>query len=157
MPPRGAMFIHDLKLDECSEVLGRNDVGRLGCARFDQPYVVPIHYAFDAERNCLYSLSAIGRKVEWMRENPKVCVEVEDIKDKNNWITVLAIGRYEELDRVPEHAETRRRAEHLFSRRREWWLPAAGKTGARESLDLVVFRITIDRLTGRRATRSELA
>ena len=146
------MLIHELKPDECSDVLRRNHLGRLGCARFDQPYIVPVHFSFDAERNCLYSFSTIGRKVAWMRENPKICVEVEEITDKNNWTTVLVIGRYEELQREPEDAGARSRAEQLLSQRREWWLPAAGKTGLREPHGVVVYRITIDELSGRRAT-----
>ena len=147
------MLIHELEPSECADVLGRNDLGRLGCARLDQPYIVPIHFSFDAERNCLYAFSAVGQKIAWMRENPRVCVEVEEISDKSHWTTVLAIGSYEELERSPEHADARRRAEQLFAQRREWWLPGAGKSASRETQDVVVYRIRIDRLTGRRAAR----
>lgn len=128
-------------------------MGRLGCARFDQPYIVPIHFSFDAERNCLYAFSTIGQKIEWMRQNPKVCVEVEEIADKNHWTTVLVIGRYEEIRRDPDESEARRRAEHLFQERPEWWLPATGQVRPREHHQIVVYRIQIDRLTGRRAAR----
>ena len=37
-----------------------------------------------------------------MRENPKVCLEVEEIGDKSHWTTVLVIGRYEEIHQDPE-------------------------------------------------------
>jgi nitroimidazol reductase NimA-like FMN-containing flavoprotein (pyridoxamine 5'-phosphate oxidase superfamily) len=43
--------------------------------------------------HCLYAFSTIGQKVECMRENPKVCLEIEEIADKNHWTTVLVIGR----------------------------------------------------------------
>ena len=147
------MLIQELNRDECRDVLGRSSLGRLACARFDQPYVVPIHYSFDSERNCIYAFSAIGQKILWMRENQKVCLEVEEISDKDHWTTVLAFGRYEEIHQNPEDAELRRRAEQLFVQRREWWLPAAGKVEGREHPDVVVYRIQIDRLTGRHATR----
>jgi nitroimidazol reductase NimA-like FMN-containing flavoprotein (pyridoxamine 5'-phosphate oxidase superfamily) len=88
-----------------------------------------------------------------MRENPKVCLEVEEIRDKDHWTTVLVFGRYEEIHHNPEEAEARYRAEQLFLQRREWWLPAAGKVEGRERPEVVVYRIEIDRLTGRRATR----
>ena len=52
--------------------------------------------------NCLYAFSTIGQKIEWMRENPKVCLEVEEIDDQSHWTTVLVIGRYEEIHQEPE-------------------------------------------------------
>ena len=88
------MLIHELSPTECAEVLGRTNLGRLGCSRFDQPYIVPIHFSYDAERNCAYAFSTIGQKIEWMRENPKICLEVDDIADKDHWTTVLVTGRY---------------------------------------------------------------
>jgi uncharacterized protein len=145
------MLIHELSTDECADVLRRIPLGRLGCARFNQPYIVPIHFSFDAERQCLYAFSTIGQKVEWMRENPKVCLEVEEIGDRDRWTTVLVIGRYEEIHQAPEEAEARRRAGQLFQQRREWWLPGAGKLPAQEHHEIVVYRIKIDRMTGRRA------
>jgi hypothetical protein len=147
------VLIHELTADECAAVLKQADVGRLGCARFDQPYIVPIHFSYDDERNCLYAFSTIGQKIEWMRENPKVCLEVEEIADKDHWTTVLAIGRYEEIDLSAEEAEARRRAAQFLQQRPEWWLPAAGKVPSREHHQVVVYRIQIDRLTGRRAAR----
>ena len=58
---------------------------------------VPISYSFDAARDCLYCFSAVGQKILWMRDNPKVCVQFEEIHDKDHWATVLVFGRYEEL------------------------------------------------------------
>lgn len=147
------MQIHELSVAECTAVLIRSHLGRLACAHFEQPYIVPIHFSFDAQRHCLYAFSMIGQKIEWMRDNPKVCVEVEEIDDKNHWTTVLVFGRYEELQRTPEHAEARARAEQSFDQRQEWWLPAAGHVRSREHEHMVVYSIQIDRLTGRRAVR----
>ena len=145
------MLIHELTANDCAEVLRRSNLGRLACSRFDQPYIVPIHFSFDAERSCVYAFSTIGQKIEWMRENPKVCLEVEDIGDKGHWTTVLVIGRYQEIHQ--DEAETRRRAERLFQERTEWWLPAAAKVGSLERHQIVVYRIQIDRISGRRAAR----
>ena len=144
------MLIQELNHDQCGEVLARSTLGRLACARFDQPYMVPIHFSFDAERNCVYAFSMVGQKVHWMRENPKVCLEIEEFDGKDSWMTVVAIGRYEEIHQNPDEGEARRRAQALFMARSEWWLPAAAKLPDREHSDVVVFRIQIDRLTGRR-------
>jgi Predicted flavin-nucleotide-binding protein len=102
----------------------------------------------------LYAFSTIGQKIEWMRSNRKVCLEVENSADPHHWTTVAVIGRYLEIHRTPEDAEARRRAELLFEQRQEWWLPAAGRTKAGEHGDVVVYSIVIDRITGRRAVRN---
>jgi nitroimidazol reductase NimA-like FMN-containing flavoprotein (pyridoxamine 5'-phosphate oxidase superfamily) len=149
------MLVHELSERECAEVLGRSDLGRLACAHDGQPYIVPIHFSFDADRHCLYAFSTVGQKIEWMRDNPKVCVEVEDIADRAHWTTVLAFGRYGEVTDSPADAIARHRAQELFQQRPAWWLPAAAKVGSREHHAMVLYRIQIDRLTGRRAARGD--
>jgi hypothetical protein len=39
-------------------------------------------------KGMLYSFATIGRKVEWMRANPLVCVEVDEIVSRQKWQTV---------------------------------------------------------------------
>src|SRR5690349_1072688 len=73
------MVIHELTPAECAEVLSRANLARLACCRMNQPYIVPVSFAYDPRQACLFSFSAIGKKVEWMRENPSVCLEVEDV------------------------------------------------------------------------------
>jgi uncharacterized protein len=147
------MLIHELTPQECGQILQRSTLGRLACARDGQPYVVPIHFSFDAARGCVYSFSSVGQKITWMRANPRVCLEVDDVTDKTHWQTVVVFGRYEEIQDSAEEADARQRAEDLFRQRPEWWLPAAAFTaGSRERH--VVYRIQIDEVTGRRAARS---
>lgn len=150
-PLVSTMLIHELTADECADILSRTHVGRLGCARFNQPYVVPTHFSFDREENYIYAFSMLGQKIEWMRKNPRVCLEVEEITDKNHWTTVIAVGRYKEIRLDPAHDDARRRAEQLFQQRREWWLPGAARTPAGEREHVVLYRIEVDRVTGRRA------
>ena len=150
------MLIHELSPTDCVELLKRSDLGRLGCAHENQPYIVPIHFSFDVVGPCLYAFSTVGQKIEWMRENPKVCIEVEDVADKDHWTTVLAFGRYEEMGDSPADRAARATAERLFQQRPEWWLPGAAKLGSGERHAMLVYRILIDRLTGRRASRDRL-
>jgi uncharacterized protein len=148
------MIIHDLPPDQCREVLARTTLCRLACARLDQPYIVPAFLYFDPTENCFYSFSVHGQKIEWMRANPKVCVEVEDIVDQGHWTTVLVFGRYEEIGDSPDDSEARRRAGELFQQRPRWWLPGAAKvTGEEAHHSLVLFRIRIDEISGRRSGR----
>jgi nitroimidazol reductase NimA-like FMN-containing flavoprotein (pyridoxamine 5'-phosphate oxidase superfamily) len=67
---------------------------------------------------------------------------------------VLAFGRYEEMGDSPEDETARETARRLFEERPEWWLPAAAKVASRDERgSVLIYRIQIDRLTGRRAGR----
>jgi nitroimidazol reductase NimA-like FMN-containing flavoprotein (pyridoxamine 5'-phosphate oxidase superfamily) len=143
------LLIHELTPDECRAALSRVRLARLACSRHDQPYIVPVYVHLDG--NHLYSFSTVGQKIDWMRSNPMVCVEVDDVRDPSHWTTVVALGWYEELTDSPEHRVARDRARELLERHRDFWLPAAGKPTSGEHPVPVLFRIRIDRLTGRRA------
>lgn len=145
------MVVHEMTAEECREVLRRATVAHLACSRGKYPYVVPISIDYDGQY--LYSFSTIGQKIVWMRANPNVCVQVDEILDRFHWTSVVAFGRYEELRATDEHAAARDRARHLFAPRPEWWLPAAAKTRPPEHHVPVVYRIALDRITGRRAQR----
>jgi uncharacterized protein len=148
------MLIHELTASDCEEVLARTTVGRLACARHDQPYVVPVSLYFDIGERALYSLSTVGQKIDWMRANPKICVEVDEIQEQLHWTTVVVFGRYEEIGLSAEESEARRRAYELFQRRADWWLPGLGKlTTGEEHHTPVTYRIRVDSMTGRRARR----
>lgn len=148
------MVIHELTADDCREVLGRTSLGRLACCRGGQPYVVPVFLYFDGDSQCFYGFATLGQKIDWMRSSPRVCVEMDDVADQTNWTTVLAFGRYEEVKHSAGDDIARQRAMHLFMRRPDWWLPgAATREGVSEHCSPVIYRIIIDRLSGRRAAR----
>jgi nitroimidazol reductase NimA-like FMN-containing flavoprotein (pyridoxamine 5'-phosphate oxidase superfamily) len=151
------MLIHELSAEECAGVLHAASVGYLACAKDGEPYVVPIHYAFDAERRCLYGLSMVGRKIEWLRANPRACLAVDDITDKNHWKTVIVAGAYEELRDAADREDAERRCHQLLGNREEWWFPAMAKSRTREPRGVVLFRIRIEQMTGRRSARSDIA
>lgn len=149
------MLIHELTPDECRTVLGRAVYGRLACSRADQPYVIPFVFHLDPDGTCAYSFSTPGQKIQWMRENPKVCIEVDEMVDAFNWTSVVAFGHYEEIREANHDDDLRGHAAALFEQRKNWWFPALGKVAsAEERYSLVVYRIVIDRLSGRRAGSS---
>jgi nitroimidazol reductase NimA-like FMN-containing flavoprotein (pyridoxamine 5'-phosphate oxidase superfamily) len=150
--PAKPMQIHDLSRHECIDVLTRKRLGRLGCARDGQPYITPFFFAF--EDDALYSFSTQGQKIAWMRENPLVCVETDDIETPQKWTSVVVFGRYEELPDTAEFEAPRRRAYALLQQRPQWWEPGYVKTilqGAERPLELVYFRIQIGEISGHRA------
>ena len=146
------MLIHKLTSAECEKVLARTRLGRLACSRDNQPYIVPISFYFAPNDRCLFSFSTVGQKIEWMRTNPKVCIEADEIIDRFEWLTVLVLGRYEEIKRTNSKNAEMERARELLQNRPTWWLPgAATLDDGTEHATPVFYRIAIDTLTGRRA------
>lgn len=101
----------------------------------------------------LYSFATLGQKIDWMREHPKVCVDVEDVSDRFQWTTVVVYGRYEELMHTDHSEAFREGARQLFRGRPEWWQPAAMQTTSPDFRMPVIYRIRIDRMTGRFGSR----
>lgn len=85
-----------LDADDIADVLRGGTIGRLGLISGGVPYVVPITYAYDA--HCIVGHSAAGHKLTALRSSDVVCFEVEEITDLGNWRSVIAWGRYEELE-----------------------------------------------------------
>jgi nitroimidazol reductase NimA-like FMN-containing flavoprotein (pyridoxamine 5'-phosphate oxidase superfamily) len=77
-------------------LLEEQHVARIGCHADGRTYVVPITYVY--HEGAIYAHSAEGMKMRMMRENPEVCVEVDEIRDMSNWRTVIARGRFEQLE-----------------------------------------------------------
>lgn len=146
------MVIHPMTDEECVALLGRVPLARLACARADQPYVVPVSFSFDAEERCLYIFSTVGQKIDWMRDNPKVCVEVDEVTDNNRWVTVVIFGRFDEVGDSAFESAARRRAYARFQERQQWWLPGAARLASHDEHHVpVVFRVRIGSMSGRKA------
>lgn len=145
------MFIKELITEECLKLLPGKWVGRLACAHESQPYIVPFHFAFNG--GYFYGFSTLGQKIEWMRANPLVCVEIDDIKNQFEWTSLVVFGRYEELPDTPEFEAERTCAYEVLSRHPMWWQPAyvAGSHPAGADDKPIYFRIFIDKITGHRA------
>ena len=146
------MLILELTNEECVETLTRLKFGRLGCSRDNQPYVVPFNFAHHEQ--CLYSVAALGQKIEWMRTNPLVCVEADEIVDHYHWTSVVLQGRYEELPDRPQWNAERELAHAMLQRRAMWWEPACVRETYLVAVEQVIpiyYRIHMDRVTGRRA------
>jgi nitroimidazol reductase NimA-like FMN-containing flavoprotein (pyridoxamine 5'-phosphate oxidase superfamily) len=145
------MQIHDMSRQASIDLLARMRLGRLACAHEGQPYVTPIYCAYDD--NCLYSFSTLGQKITWMRANPLVCVEAEELVSPQDWATVIVLGRYEELPHTPEYEVLRTRAWALLQKWPLWWEPGYVKTvlhAKTRPIDPVYFRIHIDQISGHR-------
>jgi nitroimidazol reductase NimA-like FMN-containing flavoprotein (pyridoxamine 5'-phosphate oxidase superfamily) len=58
-------------------MLTRLGHGRLASACNKRALCRSIHFAYDADRLCF---STLGRKIEWMWENPLVCIEADEVR-----------------------------------------------------------------------------
>lgn len=151
------MFIHEMSDAECRHVLQGANVGRLACARDNQPYVVPIYFAFDGDY--IYGFTTVGQKVEWMRSNELVCFEMDQIESEHEWVSIVVFGRYEELPDTTECQCARLQAYRVLQERKMWWEPAYMSQEHRDqphSLTPVFYRIHIGKMTGHRATLNGL-
>src|SRR5687768_15795699 len=98
------MVINEMSRQECVALLARSTVFRLGCARDNQPYVLPVSLVHHEPSGSLYGFTTLGQKVEWMRNNPLVCVETDEITAADQWMSVVVNGGYEELPSPPAEA-----------------------------------------------------
>lgn len=145
------MLIESMTRQASVDLLERARVARLACVHEGQPYIAPMSVGYDAD--CLYSFSTIGQKIAWMRANPLVCVEADEVVSRQDWATVIVLGRYEELLDTPEYAAHRRRAFQVLQRRPAWWEPGYAKAivdGKERLLEIIYFRIHIDQISGHR-------
>jgi len=146
------MNVQEITAAECYARLASSGFGRLACARDNQPYVVPIHFAVEGET--IYSFSLPGQKIDWMRENPSVCLEADWVNGSEDWTSVVVVGRYEELTDTPEYYNERLQALALLQARPMWWEPGASSQTSdqsRRGYAPVFYRIVVDRVTGFRA------
>jgi nitroimidazol reductase NimA-like FMN-containing flavoprotein (pyridoxamine 5'-phosphate oxidase superfamily) len=146
-PHGGRGIPRELSRGEIEEFLRNQRIARLGCHAGGVTYIVPLIYAY--EDGAVVAVTTEGRKTAMLRENPRVCVEIDeyDADGKGSWRSVIAYGTYEELagDAV----------EPALSLMRERFARIAGRTAEPRQLrpNVVVLRINLDEISGRTVER----
>jgi len=146
------MQIDELNEAECREILSHAVMGRLACSLNDQPYIIPVGFAYEGDE--IYVFATQGQKIRWMRSNPKVCVQVDEIRSKSDWVSVIANGEYQELPE-PQFEDERNHARKVLQQRHHWWLNAMAERRIQmrdHEIKPVFFRIRINSMTGLRAS-----
>ncbi|MFS2185333.1 pyridoxamine 5'-phosphate oxidase family protein [Mucilaginibacter sp. Mucisp84] len=142
-----------LEQPEIEALLSRQVTGRLGCYAQGTTYIVPINYVY--KNGVIYAHSGPGKKIEMMRKNPKVCFEVDDIKNIFSWKSVIAWGTFEEITDIAEQEQTMQALIHRVMPLVEHATdhPSHGITANEydigDKIDLIVYKIRIDKVTGR--------
>ncbi|MEL6649674.1 MAG: pyridoxamine 5'-phosphate oxidase family protein [Bacteroidota bacterium] len=139
------------------ELVKNHYTGHLAVADENGPYVVPFTYYYDEASNSLISYTAEGRKVDALRKDARACVNVSEIKALNLWKSVIVEGTFEELKEV-EAVD----AILLLITRLKDQVNASGHpevdtiaemSPAKASATKVVYRINIDKISGRFETQ----
>jgi hypothetical protein len=144
------MRIIAISEQECSDLLKRLYIGRLACSLENQPYIVPVCFSY--EPDCIYIFSTLGKKIKWMRQNPKVCLQADEIGNRSNWFSVIVTGTYLEL-REPQYTPQREHALEQLAQYSEFWrFPLAERREQTSDLSIesVFFRVDIKSMSGLR-------
>jgi hypothetical protein len=146
-PEAGRGIPRELSAGEIAEFLRDQRIARLGCHAGGETYVVPLIYAY--EDGAVVAVTTEGRKTAMLRENPRVCIEVDeyDADGKGSWRSVIAHGTYEEL--AGEEIEP------ALAVLRERFARSAGRQAEPRPLgpNVVVLRVGFDEVSGRSVER----
>jgi nitroimidazol reductase NimA-like FMN-containing flavoprotein (pyridoxamine 5'-phosphate oxidase superfamily) len=147
MAGAGRRTPRELSRAETEEFLREQRIARLGCHADGATYVVPLIYAY--ENGEVVAVTTEGRKTAMLRENPRVCVEVDeyDADGRGSWRSVIAYGTCDEL--AGDAIET------ALSLLRKRFARAAGRPAEPRALDenVVVLRVILDEMSGRTVER----
>jgi nitroimidazol reductase NimA-like FMN-containing flavoprotein (pyridoxamine 5'-phosphate oxidase superfamily) len=144
-PEAGRGIPRELSRGEVEEFLLNQRIARLGCHAGGTTYVVPLIYAY--EGGAVVAVTTEGRKTAMLRENPHVCVEIDEYDGNGSWRSVIAHGTYEEL--------AGEAVEPALALMRERFARTAGRPAEPRTLgpNVVVLRISLTEITGRTVER----
>jgi nitroimidazol reductase NimA-like FMN-containing flavoprotein (pyridoxamine 5'-phosphate oxidase superfamily) len=146
--------VDDMDAREVADLLQQVGYGHLGCADSNIPYVIPVNYVVD--NDVIYIYTTRGKKVEIIEKNPNICLQVEIVKDKTDWQSVIVQGIAKQVTEPKE----REHAIELIRETNPSLSPALSirwvDNWIRENRE-VVLRLEPTRETGRRSVIVERA
>jgi nitroimidazol reductase NimA-like FMN-containing flavoprotein (pyridoxamine 5'-phosphate oxidase superfamily) len=152
-----SIHLNAMTSTECHDFLSRMNYGHLACLANEKPYIVPIHFVFHS--GSIYSFSRTGTKIDCMRSNPNVCLQVEEVQGIASWQSVVIQGIYLELPDSEQWHSEHIYAWSLIQKRPNWWEPASfasDRTDADPAAQKpVFFSIQKETMSGRRTVQNE--
>jgi nitroimidazol reductase NimA-like FMN-containing flavoprotein (pyridoxamine 5'-phosphate oxidase superfamily) len=139
--------INDLNPVDVNRILERNDFGHLACATHGDIYLVPISYVY--EDGYLYSHTRPGKKIDMMRKNPHICIQVEEVEDFFHWSSVIAWGKFEEVSKEDAPTAMRQIIKKMALREGEERRSDLEVEMAALLESAIIFRVKIEKATGR--------
>ena len=155
------MMITNLKESECAILLANNYICQLSYIYNERPFIVPMTYYFDKKNIIIIGYSENGHKTKAMRKNNKVSIQVSEKDNNDNCNFVLAHGLYQEFS-----GSEAKKYLHEFSagvklliiKKEEKNSFCIGDFSHKtDTHDIpIVFKITIDEMTGKRLTKNNI-
>jgi uncharacterized protein len=133
----------DLSAQEIDEFLKRGFWGVLATSVNDEPYGVPIIYAYDDD-GAIYIANGPGKKISNLEMNPNVTLTIVELEDYGRqWKSVIVYGKVEILQDLGDKL-------HAFNAlRKQIPRPAARLRDAAKLAAAKVVRIVPTQITGR--------
>lgn len=137
-------MIKNLDEQTAYKLLKEQGLGHLGVVlETGEPYVVPVNYVYLDDEIFLHTLP--GAKLDALRANGKVCLQVEKIKKNCRWQSVIAFGEFREIKKtnkkirvLQEFTERFKNLTPVEAMSEDNWNPGG----------VIVFRINIRSITG---------
>lgn len=136
--------MNELTPERCQAILTESMVAHMAVISDDEPYVSPISYVVVGDALCLRT--GAGRRVDAIRESPRVCVEAAEFDSSTGyWESVIVWG---DAEFVEDDSEAEEIVMALLQKYRNAFdsplnpgspFPEAG----------IVLRIPIDEMSGR--------
>lgn len=142
-------MLNDLTSEEIDHMLTNQFFGRIGCAAEGRVLIVPVGYYYDGR--FIYGLTREGTKTSFLRQNPAVCFEIDEMIDLTHWRSVVIEGVFEELqgyDLDDALYLLKNRKIPVFTNERMGY-PGVAVPVDREVVYPIVYRIHINSKTGR--------
>lgn len=143
--------IEEMETDEIHDLIASSNYAHLGCSRDDEPYVVPINYAFVDPHIYIYTTE--GKKADILKANPRVCLQIEAVKDRTDWRSAIVHATANEV----RDSDERERAVRAILKINPTLTPAISvhwmDDWVRENIE-ILFRLDVTSKTGRRTAKS---
>lgn len=133
----------DLTVEECRRILAEGRIAHIACTSEGEPYVTPMSYVII--EGDLYFRTGPGRRVNALREQPHVCVEVTILRGGDAWESALFWGRA----RFVEDSTTRSEVVAALLRKYHTESALGASTPSVLPKEHPIVAITPQRLTGR--------
>jgi uncharacterized protein len=141
--------IDKMSSEESIELLQKIGYGHLGCLHEGKPHVIPMQYYL--KDNEIYIFTDRGGKSHDLSENPEICLQVEELGDKDNWSSITIGGRAEALADRADFAEIA----DFIKEQNPTFSPVLNRElndSSELEREIAIYRIQPDRMTGTKAT-----
>ena len=142
--------IEEMESDEINDLIAKENFAHLACSHKDVPYVVPINYALIDPYIYIYTTE--GKKSEWITSNGYVCLQIEQVKSRTDWRSVIIDALAKRVFDVDE----REKAVDAILKINPTLTPAISihwmDDWVRENIE-IIFRLEVTSKTGRKTKK----